>query len=87
MWFARRQLMRPQPCTLQAMFDSWKHATQFDKLHKLIRQQSRHNRKQRLEHFLAENVPFVLRNQMHEWYKRVRTLCLKQQHRRIQMFD
>ena len=30
MWFARRQL-------LTALFTSWKHATQFDKLHKLIR--------------------------------------------------
>ena len=87
MWFARRQLMRSQPCTLTAVFTRWNHVTKFAKLHKLIRKQSRLNRKNRLTTFLEESVPFVLRNQMHEWYRRVRTLCPKQQYRRIQMFD
>ena len=79
--------MKSQPCTLTAVFTRWHHVTKFDKLHKMIRKQNRLNRRNRLEAFLEESVPFVLRNQMHEWYRRVRTLCPKQQHRRIQMFD
>ena len=65
--------MRPQQCTLRALFDSWKHAIIFDKLHKFIRQQNHINRKNRLEIFLKESVPLVLQNQMHESYKRIRT--------------
>ena len=87
MWFARRQLLRSQPCTLTAVFTRWHHVTKFEKLHKLIRKQSRLNRKNRLTTFLEESVPLVLRNQMHEWYKRIRTLCPKQPYRRIQMFE
>ena len=66
MWFARRQLMRSQPCTLQTLYNSWKHATNFDKLHKFIRQQSRMNRKNRFEILLEESMPLALRNQIHE---------------------
>ena len=83
MWYARRQLLRSQPCTLTAVFTRWNHVTKFEKLHKQIRKQSRLNRKNRLTTFLEESVPFVLRNQMHEWYTRVRTLYPKQQNRRI----
>ena len=85
--FARRQLMRPQQCILRAMFVSWKHVVTFDKLYKFIRKQSHLNRKSRLETFLQESAPLVLSNRVHEWYKRVRTLCPKQHFRCIQMFD
>ena len=60
---------------------------QFEKLHTVIRRQSRQNRKNRLDTFLAESVPFVLQNKLHDWYKRIRTLCPKHSFRRIQLFD
>ena len=78
MWYARRQLLRSQPCTLTAVFTRWNHVTKFEKLHKQIRKQSRLNRKNRLTTFLEESVPCVLRNQMLEWFRHIRTLCPKQ---------
>ena len=72
---------------MQAVIQGWSCVIRFDKLHKVIRRQSRQNRKHRLDTFLAESVPLVLQNKLHDWYKRIRTLCPKHSFRRIQMFD
>ena len=87
MWYARRQLMRPRMYSLQDVFTCWRHVVTFARLHYHIRKQNKLNRKARLDTFLRDNIPLVLQNHMHEWYKRVRTLCPKQIFRRIQMFD
>ena len=87
MWYARRQLLRLRSVTLQAVFRAWTCIHRFEKLHHAIRRQSRQSRRTRLEAFLADSVPMVLQNRMHDWYKRVRTLCPKQKFRRIQMYD
>ena len=87
MWFARRQLLRLRSVSMQAIFQSWSYVIRFEKLHTIIRRQSRQNRKNRLDIFLAESVPFVLQSKLHDWYKRIRTLCPKHSFRRIQLFD
>ena len=87
MWFAKRQLLRLRSVSLQALFRGWSYVNRFEKIYQVIRRQSRQNRKNRLDTFLAESVPFVLQNRLHNWYKRIRTLCPKQTFRRIQMFN
>ena len=87
MWLARRQLLRLRSVSLQALFRGWSYVIRFEKIHQVIRRQSRQNRRIRLDTFLAESVPFVLQNRLHDWYKRIRILCPKQTFRRIQMFD
>ena len=86
-WYARRQLLRLRSVSLQAIFRGWSCVIRFERIHYAIRRQSRHNRRTRLNTFLAESVPLVLQNRLYAWYKRVRTLCPKQTFRRIQMFD
>ena len=36
---------------------------------------------------MQDNIPHVLSNRMHEWYRNIRKLCPKQPFRKIQMFD
>ena len=86
-WFARRQLLRLRTISMQAVFRGWKNIMTFDRIHKAIRKQSRQNRKDRLNTFLAESVPLILQHRLHDWYKRIRKLCPNQMFRKIQMFD
>ena len=66
MWFARRQLLRLRLVSLQALFKGWSFVIRFEKIHQVIRRLSRQNRKNRLDTFLAESVPFVLQNRLHD---------------------
>ena len=60
MWNARREALRIQGQSLGSLFRCWKHVTTYLGCHKLIRQFSRANRRQKLETILAEGANLAL---------------------------
>ena len=56
-------------------------------LHCQNRQQSRLNKRHKLDSILAEGADLALWGQIFEWYRKIRRLCPKQYNRKIQFFD
>ena len=54
MWNARRLFSKATPCTLQAMFQCWRHVCTYSVLHRRIRSLSKQNKRQRLVALIHE---------------------------------
>ena len=84
---ARKQALAVRGRTIRGLFECWVHITTFRILHKIIRKQSRQNKRDKLQTILAEGADLALHGRIFDWYRKIRLLCPKQQTRRIQLFD
>ena len=87
MWNARRLFSKATPCTLQAMFQCWRHMSTYSVLHRRIRSLNPQNKCQRLDIFMKDSVDLALRHEILDWHRRIRQFCSKSKRQKIQLFD
>ena len=87
MWQARKQAMIIRGRSIRDLFNCWAHLTTFHRLHKMVRKQSRQNKRDKLQQILSEGADLAFNGRTFDWYRKIRFLCPKQQTGGIQLFD
>ena len=87
MWSLYSQMKRCHGQDLRSLLQAWRLRTRFHALSTALRKRSKVLRREKLETFLEEASECALKYDAQGWYKRINSLCPRQEARRVHIHD